>query len=72
MDLCSVCSVDRRPILSHGNHFHRNGCSDYWVEKGKESITKERNRDCELCKNSPDKCCFIPTDLSTYRKEKGY
>ncbi|CAD8077880.1 unnamed protein product [Paramecium sonneborni] len=28
-DLCSACSVDRAPIIAHGNHYHRIGCSDY-------------------------------------------
>lgn len=28
-DLCSECSVDRFPIEIHGNHYHREGCSDY-------------------------------------------
>ncbi|CAD8199591.1 unnamed protein product [Paramecium pentaurelia] len=72
MDLCSVCSVDRRPILSHGNHFHRIGCSDHRYKEGQEKMTKERIRDCQLCKQSPDAYCHIPIDLKTYKKEKGF
>ncbi|CAK84496.1 unnamed protein product (macronuclear) [Paramecium tetraurelia] len=72
MDLCSVCSVDRRPIVSHGNHFHRKGCPHYAIEKGKEEMTQERLRNCELCKSNINGACSIPIDLQTYKKLKGY
>ncbi|CAD8099946.1 unnamed protein product [Paramecium primaurelia] len=72
MDLCSVCSVDRRPILSHGNHFHRIGCSDHRYKEGQETMTKERIRGCQLCIQNPDKYCHIPIDLKTYKQEKGF
>ncbi|CAD8164782.1 unnamed protein product [Paramecium octaurelia] len=72
MDLCSICSVDRRPILSHGNHFHRKGCDNYAVEENKKNMTEERDRNCELCKTNPNRACQIPIDLETYKKLKGY
>ncbi|CAD8101828.1 unnamed protein product [Paramecium sonneborni] len=49
-DLCSECSVDRRPILQHGNHFHRKGCIDYSRLVGKKNMTKEKLRNCQQCK----------------------
>lgn len=49
--MCAICSVDRRPILGHGNHFHREGCVDYmaWLDKnGKKGVDKKENK-CKLC-----------------------
>ncbi|CAD8108804.1 unnamed protein product [Paramecium sonneborni] len=69
-DLCSQCSVDRKPIILHGNHFHRKGCVDFRSIKGYDQMTKERIRNCELCQKNGG--CHFPIDLETYKKEKGY
>ncbi len=29
LQLCFDCSVNRSPVLNHGNHYHREGCRDY-------------------------------------------
>lgn len=64
-DLCSACSVDRIPILAHGNHYHREGCPDYkpWEVKGKIIKDKEFNeRKCSKCKETK-KACEYPMSL---------
>lgn len=46
-DLCSFCSVDRRPILTHGNHFHRYGCAHFSAPNNFDrSKTEEKCRTC--------------------------
>ena len=55
IDLCSACSVERFPILQHGNHYHRVGCPDYapLIKNGKVVTEPEfLRRDCIRCKET--------------------
>ncbi|CAD8126360.1 unnamed protein product [Paramecium sonneborni] len=73
-DLCSACSVDRAPIIAHGNHYHRIGCSDYqpWMFKGQQINKEEFDRKkCERCKES-QKACQYPISLEEYKKQRNF
>ncbi|CAD8112250.1 unnamed protein product [Paramecium primaurelia] len=73
-DLCSACSVDRVPIVAHGNHYHREGCPDYkpWILKDKIIKTKEFDiKKCQRCQES-GKPCEYPMSLEEYRKLKQF
>ncbi|CAD8115579.1 unnamed protein product [Paramecium sonneborni] len=73
-ELCSACSVDRVPIISHGNHYHRQGCPDYkqWIVKGQKIDQPEFDiKKCKLCKQS-NKPCEYPISLEEYKKSKNF
>ncbi|CAD8161975.1 unnamed protein product [Paramecium octaurelia] len=73
-DLCSACSVDRIPILAHGNHYHREGCPDYkpWIKNNIVVKQKEFDKQsCQRCKES-GKPCEYPMSLQEYKKLKQF
>lgn len=59
-ELCAACSVDRIPILAHGNHYHREGCPDYkpWEDKKGKIIKKVEfdPKKCQRCKETNNPC----------------
>ncbi|CAD8214102.1 unnamed protein product [Paramecium octaurelia] len=72
--LCGDCSVDRQPILGHGNHYHRVDCPSYqpWIKNGKVILDPEFDRrNCDNCKKS-GKPCLYPISLQEYKKLKHY
>ncbi|CAD8213452.1 unnamed protein product [Paramecium octaurelia] len=73
-DLCSACSVDRAPILSHGNHYHRVGCPDYqpWMQNGKVMTQPDFDRrKCQRCQETGQGCQY-PISLEEYKKLKQF
>ncbi|CAD8208729.1 unnamed protein product [Paramecium pentaurelia] len=74
IDLCSACSVERFPILEHGNHYHRVGCPDYApLIKNGEVVTEPEflRRKCKRCKETNQPCQY-PISLDEYKKEKQF
>ncbi|CAK68194.1 unnamed protein product (macronuclear) [Paramecium tetraurelia] len=73
-DLCSACSVDRSPIMDHGNHYHRVGCPDYqpWIQNGKVMTEpKLEKRSCQKCRETGQACQF-PISLEEYKQLKQF
>ncbi|CAD8111243.1 unnamed protein product [Paramecium primaurelia] len=74
IDLCSACSVERFPILQHGNHYHRVGCPDYapLINNGKVVTEPEfLRRKCKRCLETNQPCQY-PISLEEYKKEKQF
>ncbi|CAK68519.1 unnamed protein product (macronuclear) [Paramecium tetraurelia] len=70
-ELCSACSVDRIPILAHGNHYHREGCPDYKQWELNDKVVKKKEFDkkkCQRCQES-GKPCEYPMSLQEYKKQ---
>lgn len=70
-DWCFTCSVDRGPILSHGNHFHRRECKLFkpW-EGNNEKLIEFDPAKCERCRktNNP---CQRPISMQEYYAQIG-
>ncbi|CAD8153484.1 unnamed protein product [Paramecium octaurelia] len=71
-EFCFGCSAYRKPILGHGAHFHREGCSSRkpWYQdqdKKIENLDEEYIPDqCEYCKQY-QRACPRPISLSEFK-----
>ncbi|KAM3129912.1 hypothetical protein pb186bvf_018021 [Paramecium bursaria] len=63
-ELCSLCSVDRIPILAHGAHYHRKGCKHH--SEFREEYDPEK---CIICRINGQKCSY-PQSLEDYMISK--
>ena len=59
LDWCFYCSALRSPIITHGNHYHRECCKDYkpWLdEKGNDVVGDKVEKNCLECRRLGKLC----------------